>query len=306
MSPRFRGPVTLWVFVAVVGCVLGAEARSRRATGVPAGVTSGQADVSNRFANVGVLLVWVDPNPFGVPEGLLGFCSGVLVHERVFLTAGHCTGPAAFGTPPFFRVSVSFAPSNALDQTTWIPVEQQITHPSVPPCPPPTLCDPTTTPVFAAGDPAITDLGLVVLKMPAVGIEPADLAAAGTLERREAVEVPMTFVGYGFSSRAADGGLNPLSEWPGVRHFGNSLLHAVLNEVWAAWSLPGLVCQGDSGGPTFVDADPDGDPKRDKLVAIASDGGTECGNKDLRTRVDTVAVRHWIKETIKAALRGKD
>lgn len=99
--------------------------------------------MTNRFANVGVLLVWVDPNPFGVPESLLGFCSGVLVHERVFLTAGHCTGPAAFGTPPFLRVSVSFAASNPLDQATWIAVEQQVTHPSVPPCPPQTFRDPT-------------------------------------------------------------------------------------------------------------------------------------------------------------------
>jgi hypothetical protein len=284
--------------------ILSAAARSTPAAAA-ARVTSGQADVTNRFANVGVLLVWVDPNPFGVPEGLLGFCSGVLVHERVFLTAGHCTGPAAFGTPPFFRVSVSFAGSNALDQATWIPVEQQFTHPSVPPCPPPTLCDPTTTNVFAAGDPLITDLGLVVLKVRVAGIELADIAPPGTLERWETVQDPMTFVGYGFASRAADGGLNPLWTWPGIRHFGSSRLDVVLNETWAAWSLPGLVCQGDSGGPTFVDADQTGDPKHDKLVAIASDGGTECGNKDLRTRVDTVDSQHWIKETIKAALRGK-
>jgi hypothetical protein len=144
-----------------------------------------------------------------------------------------------------------------------------------------------------------------VLKVPVAGIEPADIAAPGTLERWETVQDTMAFVGYGFASRAADGGLNPLSEWSGVRHFGSSRLQAVLNEAWAAWSLPGLVCQGDSGGPTFVDADLNGDPRHDKLVAIASDGGTQCGNKDLRTRVDTVAGQHWIKETIKAALRGK-
>jgi hypothetical protein len=303
MRLRFRRVVILGLLMTVLG-ILSAAARSTPAAAA-ARVTSGQADVTNRFANVGVLLVWVDPNPFGVPEGLLGFCSGVLVHERVFLTAGHCTGPAAFGTPPFFRVSVSFAGSNALDQATWIPVEQQFTHPSVPPCPPPTLCDPTTTNVFAAGDPLITDLGLVVLKVRVAGIKPADIAPPETLERWETVQDPMTFVGYGFASRAADGGLNPLSTWPGIRHFGSSRLDVVLNETWAAWSLPGLVCQGDSGGPTFVDADQTGDPKHDKLVAIASDGGTECGNKDLRTRVDTVDSQHWIKETIKAALRGK-
>jgi hypothetical protein len=303
MRLRFRRVVILGLLMTVLG-ILSAAARSTPAAAA-ARVTSGQADVTNRFANVGVLLVWVDPNPFGVPEGLLGFCSGVLVQERVFLTAGHCTGPAAFGTPPFFRVSVSFAASNALDQATWIPVEQQFTHPSVPPCPPPTLCDPTTTNVFAAGDPLITDLGLVVLKVRVAGIKPADIAPPETLERWETVQDPMTFVGYGFASRAADGGLNPLSTWPGIRHFGSSRLDVVLNETWAAWSLPGLVCQGDSGGPTFVDADQTGAPKHDKLVAIASDGGTECGNKDLRTRVDTVDSQHWIKETIKAALRGK-
>lgn len=126
--------------------------------------------------------------------------------------------------------------------------------------------------MFAAGDASITDLGLVVLKAPVSAIEPADIAPPGMLERWQIVRDPMTFVGYGFASRAADGGLNPLSAWLGVRHFGSSRLDAVLNETWAAWSLPGLVCQGDSGGPTFVDADQNGDPTHDKLVAIASDG----------------------------------
>jgi hypothetical protein len=65
-------------------------------------------DASNLFPNVGAAIIWADANPFGVPAGILGVCSGTLIQERVFLTAGHCTRLAEGGIPPFIHVAVSF------------------------------------------------------------------------------------------------------------------------------------------------------------------------------------------------------
>src|SRR5262245_64615329 len=103
----------------------------------------GVIDVLNLFPQVGALLIVGMPNDVGFPEGVVAFSSGTLIHERAFLTAGHFTGPASFAPlPPFIKAFVSLSP-NALDPSTWRPVVEQITHPSIPPCPPPLGCDPT-------------------------------------------------------------------------------------------------------------------------------------------------------------------
>src|SRR6186997_1548392 len=65
-------------------------------------------DVKGLFPNVGAMVVWVAPNNVGVPPGILAACSGTLVHDRVFLTAGHCTRASEDGVPPFIRLFVTF------------------------------------------------------------------------------------------------------------------------------------------------------------------------------------------------------
>jgi hypothetical protein len=108
----------------------------------------GVIDVLNLSPQVGALLIVGTPNDVGFPVGIVAFCSGTLIHERVFLTAGHCTGPSSFAPlPPFIQAFVSLSP-NALDPSNWRPIVEQITHPSIPPCPPPLGCDPTTQNVF--------------------------------------------------------------------------------------------------------------------------------------------------------------
>jgi hypothetical protein len=258
-------------------------------------LNNGSVDSENHFSNVGAVMVVAGPNPFGFPEGLIGFASGTLVHERVFLTAGHFTGPAKFGVPPFIHVFVSLN-FNALDQSTWIPVEAQVTHPSLPPCPPPVGCDPTSTGAFQAGDPNIVDLGLVFLSRPVTDVEPAALATLIILETPRVLGHPMTFVGYGFPEPR---GTRPFSEWDGLRRFKLSTLDMTLNDVWATWSLPGVVCSGDSGGATFFE--PLGD-SHTRLVAVASDGGLDCMSKDIRVRLDSPEVQKWIRQTIKNQL----
>jgi hypothetical protein len=196
----------------------------------------------------------------------------IVIHER----------EAEIGDP-FIHVFVSLN-FNALDPSTWIPVETQITHPSLPPCPPPVGCDPTSTGAFQAGDPEIVDLGLVFLSRPVQGVEPADLATPMTLESPKAAGAPMTFVGYGFPEPR---GIRPFSEWDGLRRIKVSTLDKVLNDVWASWSLPGVVCSGDSGGATFFNRHTRVSGEHERLAVVASDGGLDCMSKDIRVRLDS-------------------
>src|SRR5262249_24496437 len=150
-------------------------------------------DLENRNPAVGVLVV-TEPDPAGLPLRIRGFCSGALIGDRVFLVAGHCTGPGVPEVPPFIKLYVTFSPI-ARDQSSWIPVKSLAVHPTMPPCPLPVGCDPTFTSAFQAGDPAVADLGLVFLSRSAAGIKPAPLAAPGSLEEPQSRFIPSTTIG---------------------------------------------------------------------------------------------------------------
>jgi hypothetical protein len=267
--------------------------------------TDAVIDVLNLFPNVGALLVVGAPNDVGFPEGIVAFSSGTLIHERAFLTAGHFTGPGSFAPlPPFIQLFVSLSP-NALDRTTWRPVVQQSTHPSIPPCPPPLGCDPTTEDVFHSLDPGISDIGLAFLAEPVHGIRPARFQT-NALESRAAEKLPMIFVGYGFTHPGPPGNeIPPISDWDGWRRIKASKLDRVVDGTWASWQLPSQVCFGDSGGPTFFNAHPFTRPFDVSLVAVASDGGSDCRKPDYRARVDAPAVQHWIRDAIRQFVAGQ-
>jgi hypothetical protein len=255
-------------------------------------------DVENRFSNVGAFIIAVVDDDGNV-VGRRPHCSGTLIHNQVFLTAGHCTGPGEFGIPPFIRLFVSFA-VDALDQATWLPAVHVATHPSLPPCPGPTGCDPTTQDVFHAGDPGIADHGLVFLSQPVVDIAPAKLAAPGFLETRKGARTSMTIVGYPLPRPDAEE-----TDWDGLRRFRTSRLTAVLDDDWATWSLPSNLCFGDSGGPIFLNLRPAGGTETERLVANVSDGGIDCLSANTNARLDSEAMRSWIRQTIKDVL-GED
>src|SRR5262245_7398602 len=291
-----RAKMTARSLIAVGGLL--AMPMTAHASG-PFDINTLSIDEENRFSNVGAFIVaFVDDD--GNVVGRRAHCSGALIHERVFLTAGHCTGPGEFPKPSFFALFVSLA-TDALDQTTWIRVAREhtdpgsgmtkwgvVTHPSIPPCPGPVGCDPTTNDIFHAGDPGIADTGLVFLEEPVRDIAPVKLAHPGPLETRKA-QTPMTIVGYPLSSPGVDE-----SAWDGLRRYRTSSLDTVLDETWATWSLPSNVCFGDSGGPIFLDDHPGGEKKHDgkhqRLVANVSDGGIDCLNANTNARLDTRGV----------------
>ena len=252
-------------------------------------------DDENRFSNVGAFIVAVVDDDGNV-VGRRAHCSGTLIDKQVLLTAGHCTGPGKFGIPPFLRLFVSLA-VDALDQATWLPVTRVVPHPSLPPCPGPPGCDPTTQDVFHAGDPGIADTGLVFLSQPVLDLAPAKLAAPGFLETRKGARTPMTIVGYPLPSPDAEE-----SDWDGLRRFRTSRLTAVLDDTWATWSLPSDVCFGDSGAPIFLNLRPGGGAQTERLVANVSDGGIDCLSANTNARLDTEAVQTWIRQTIKEVL----
>jgi len=258
----------------------------------PSAVASPQAtaDVENRYPTVGAIMVWrVDST--GKPVELRGFASGILIGERVMLTAGHFTAPAtALGSlPASIRMFASFSPRDARDERSWIPVVGQATHPSMPHCPPPPQCDPTDDSLVAPLEPGIADVGLVFLAHSPPGVKPATLAPPETLKRSSSAR--MTIVGYGTTTPRERNTPPDTAIWDGKRRVRTSTLRLVVDETWALWSIPSYVCSGDSGGGIFLLSA----AGEDLLVANVSDGGRDCRKHNNNNRLDTRTVQEWIR-----------
>ena len=243
-------------------------------------------------------MVWrVDDS--GKPVELRAFASGTLIRPNVMVTAGHFTAPAkALGElPPTIRMFASFSPTDARDPRTWIPVTAQATHPSMPHCPPPPQCDPTDDILVAPLEPGIADAGLVFLERAPANIQPAVLAAPGTLGKSDGART--TIVGYGLTSpgRALDSAVDAWP-WDGQRRIRTSAVRRIVDETWGLWSIPSYVCSGDSGGGIFLNAGAGRTAER--LVANVSDGGQDCRRHNNNNRLDTRAIQTWIDETVKA------
>jgi hypothetical protein len=171
------------------------------------------------------------------------------------------------------------------------------THPSMPHCPPPPQCDPTDEILVAPLEPGIADVGLVFLERAPANIEPAVLAAPGTLERSEGAR--STIVGYGTTTpRRATGLPVDASQWDGKRRVRSSTVRKIVDETWGLWSIPSYVCSGDSGGGIFLS---EGSTRAaERLVANVSDGGQDCRRHNNNNRLDTRSIQRWIEDTVKA------
>jgi Trypsin len=254
-------------------------------------LTSAEAvDQANTYPNVGSIMVWRDPNnPLGLPGGLAGQVTAVLIHSQTILTAGHFAARSERELPPWVRVVVSFAP-NALDQSTWIDINRALgtcfAHPTFP-----RPCTPQNCPfndVDGLYEPGISDVGLCFLDEPVLGIRPAKLANR-SLDDEPVPGARMTIVGYG-TTAPAPGGPADTSLYDGIRRWGTSTVDQVIDQNWVTFNRdPVGVCYGDSGAPTFFNG---------RAVAVASDGALDCVSADNRARVDSKEVRNWIKSQI--------
>lgn len=218
------------------------------------------------IASLGVALVTVssaaaitggvvdgDAHPYAgalVVDGSVA-CSGVLIAPTVFATAGHCGADGA-------RVSISLdsalgAGWGLLGGTLEI--------------------DPTKG----------ADLAVVVLDAPA-GVQPAVLPAEG-LVASLAKGAPVTSVGYGYSSRAADGSF----VYDGLRRNATSSAAGVSKSLLKLSTRAGGPCMGDSGGPQL---------SGDTVLSVTSGGSKDCSGKAEGYRLDTAAARAFLGDFV--------
>ena len=174
-------------------------------------------------------------------------CSGVLVAPTVFATAGHCGADGS-------RVSVSF--DSKLDDG-W------------------SLQSGTLEVDSSKG----ADLAVVVLDAPA-SVEPATLpvaGSAGSLGKGTLV----TSVGYGYSSRAADGTF----VYDGFRRAADSAVLRVAKSALTLSTSTAGPCMGDSGGPQLTGS---------TVLSVTSTGSKDCAGKAEGYRLDTPSARAFL------------
>jgi secreted trypsin-like serine protease len=245
-----------------------------------AAITWGQKDTAGNFPNVGTILASMGGTVYQ-------WCSGTLIDERVFLTAGHCTVNLQkyidSGLVEQVWVSFDFDPFAAAH--TWLEVSSVITHPD-----------------FAFKPQSNWhDNGALILTLPVVGIEPAHLPEEGFLDQLRADGMlghgtngaKFRVVGYGASLSFPP----PGSYKENVRQFALSEFRALL-PAWLRMSQQGRTgdggtCYGDSGGPTFWEA---GGERI--LVATATWGDMPCVTSGFNQRLDVASALSFIQGVI--------
>jgi Trypsin len=250
-------------------------------------ITFGEVDAGNTHCDVGCLVYQAPdaPDPIVVSTGML-------VHPRVFLTAGHVTIQTEQDPALMSRAYVSFA-ANAFDQSdhsTWGEVEASITHPNYGP----------------VHNQVCSDVGAIILKKPLRGVPLAKLPYAGYLDDLNAAQLlrspgegglPFRVVGYGSTL-----GWSPPVSTPGDgwRRFADSAYLNVLPE----WLLTqqnlaaghGGTGYGDSGGPAYW-TEPDGTLV---LVGLTCWGDPNLVAMNFYSRVDLPETLDFINAVIGA------
>jgi V8-like Glu-specific endopeptidase len=247
-------------------------------------------DVKNLFPNAGVAVLSIDPNQAGVPPGVTIAASGVLIGERVFLTAAHTTRPSEDGVPPFIHVFVTFNLHALDDRSSWIPVVAQTWHPSSLPCPH-NVCN---WPEQPFPYPGLHDVGLMFLASPVKFTKPARLAPPGTVEAAAAEKLPDVVVGYGVLNLNIPDSDNPL-----YRHYVETEAHEIYDDASLKGGM-GEICKGDSGGPVFLGTAGESGSKRRLVAGVVSgyDGPNCARGVDYYARVDTEEMQAWINGEI--------
>lgn len=178
-------------------------------------------------------------------------CSGVLIAPTIFATAGHCGDDGS-------RVAVSFA-ERLDDGGSLLGGTLQV-------------------------DPARkADLAVVVLDRPAP-VAPASLPHAGAAAGL-AKGTTVTTVGYGYSSRAADGSL----VYDGLRRRADSPVTRVTKSTLVLSTRAAGPCLGDSGGPQLAG---------DTALSVTSAGSKDCSGQAEAYRLDTAAARGFLAEFV--------
>ena len=266
-------------------------------------ITNGQLD-GDAHSNVGsgVFLKTLWP-PTPVPH-VCG--SGILIHPRVFLTAGHATAllETVLGNGSFslldFRLGFG---SNALDPGSWRTVSNLLTHPDYPA---------RAQTELGSGAIPVPDVGVILFPNPIMDILPAALPPLGFLEALQASgqlrtgsdQAKFTVVGYGVELG------DPVGHVPfppdGLRRVAQSQF-SHLDDRWLFLSQnPALGIGGggscDSGGPIFW-VDPA--TGTETLVATTSRGDLVNRALSVNYRVDTLEALSFLNDVIRRVNAGE-
>jgi secreted trypsin-like serine protease len=245
-------------------------------------ITWGDPDDTGLYPFVGAFMVELNDGR------VLQFCSGTLIHERVFLTAAHCTDyvEELMDDGRVVAVYVSFDWDVTPDANpALLDVAEIITHPD-----------------YAWGGSNPHDVGALVLAEPVEGIDPVAYADEGFLEtlkkERQLREgrngARFEVVGYG-----------GILAWPppqityeDQRRYASSE-YVALVPTWLHLSQNRLhdnggTCFGDSGGPGFWRID----DETVILVGITSWGDAQCVATGFDYRVDIPDTLDFIDDVI--------
>lgn len=245
-------------------------------------ITHGEPD-GNDHPNVGSIVI-------KIPElGVFQLCSGTLIADDVFLTAGHCTDVlngivAGFpGAQVLVTFDSSITPGGTFYTGEW--------H---------------TSPYFKpfTGLGAISDagdVGVIVLDQ-SPGITPASLPTAALLDElkdaRILKDTRFTAVGYGTVRDTNRTGFQAI-----MANVDRNRSEQGFNALTKAWMiLPmtpsngnGGTCYGDSGGPHFIHLN---GVETDIVASITSNGDAPCKATDVTYRMDTAPVREFLGQFV--------
>jgi len=271
--PRLPGEISLsarssnrfaWRAVAVVSVVAAILAVNPATS-----ITYGSIDTEH--TNVGSILVFSLRR-----QTWFQFCSGSLVSERVFLTAGHCTDALASAGVSMSRIRISFALNLWTRDAKWLEVSAYASHPDY-------NWGPTSDP---------HDVGVVILAKAVKNLEPSRLAPLRFLDRlaEAGLLADSTFinVGYGIDQNFQNDGYRKIS-YSAFRSLHDAWLYMPQNIHTGS----GGTCSGDSGGPTFYDTG-----AGEVIVAITSWGDAQCVATNINYRMDIASSQAFIEAAI--------
>ena len=244
-------------------------------------ISNGELD-EDGHPNVGAFVAEFDFDGEGGedPVRILG-CSGVLIEETVFLTAGHCGIMPPELLPFLKKFLVSFDSQIDLVDGSFIEVEEVHVDPE-----------------FGHDMGDLHDIAVFILPEGSTdGITPADLPTAGLLEDMAAQGGLSShdFVNVGYGSVPEWNKVPPQFEpSDGFRRMSTSPFMALTNS-WLKLLMnndatnQGGVCIGDSGGPHFLAEG------SDIVVAITTGGDPVCRALNYNYRLDTLSARSFIE-----------
>jgi hypothetical protein len=259
--------------------------------GTPAQAITGDAVPDFEHPYVGVVILYDATG--AAAQG----CSGSLLTDTVFLTAGHCVTLGATGAPAssarvWFEqdAGADFDPATGTPASSGFPVSGGVTAGTIHRYGPGT---PTPAEPY--------DAGLVILDAPVTGVYPdlteyASLAGAGSLEKYVAAApdgATTTISGYGASNPAGDpeqlvderSRLMADTQIVGLNTPDTGAFSVAL--AGRQGSEGGGACFGDSGGPLLLAG-------TDVAAAVTSTGSPTCVGPFISYRTDTAPVLDWI------------